>query len=228
MPSLWAGTNGGCVFAYMLRIPTMEHRAEEGVTAQPGEGETTIVDVVVLIAVLSLTENCFWFFFPSSQRDPANAPGPCCWHCCPGRPWRSTSWAAGSGTRLGAIARYAGLTPPSGRVRGAVQGKSMGGSRAQLLSFFFKKHLCLLLPWIFFKYLVYFNSCIYQHLPTCYTCTVPFSSLTSTTSILEKIAWFKISDILLLLVCYQWPKLRNFSADILCKKFDSIKINGLQ
>lgn len=36
MPSLWAGTNGGCVFAYMLRIPSMEHRAEEGVTAQPG------------------------------------------------------------------------------------------------------------------------------------------------------------------------------------------------
>lgn len=35
-PSLWAGTNGGCVFAYMLRIPSMEHRAEEGVTAQPG------------------------------------------------------------------------------------------------------------------------------------------------------------------------------------------------
>lgn len=93
----------------------------------------------------------------------------------------------------------------------------------------FKKntYICYCLEF-FLKYLVYFNSCIYQHLPTCYTCTVPFSSLTSTTSILEKIAWFKISDILLLLVCYQWPKLRNFSADILCKKFDSIKINGLQ
>ncbi|KAA8581053.1 hypothetical protein FQN60_002634, partial [Etheostoma spectabile] len=28
-PSLWAGTNGGCVFAYMLRLPSVEHRAEE-------------------------------------------------------------------------------------------------------------------------------------------------------------------------------------------------------
>lgn len=36
-PSLWAGTNGGCVFAYMLRLPSVEHRADEPVTAQPGE-----------------------------------------------------------------------------------------------------------------------------------------------------------------------------------------------
>lgn len=36
-PSLWAGTNGGCVFAYMLRLPPVEHRADEPVTAQPGE-----------------------------------------------------------------------------------------------------------------------------------------------------------------------------------------------
>lgn len=36
-PSLWAGTNGGCVFAYMLRLPAMEHRADEAVTAHPGE-----------------------------------------------------------------------------------------------------------------------------------------------------------------------------------------------
>uniref|UniRef100_A0A3B4B2U8 LLGL scribble cell polarity complex component 2 n=1 Tax=Periophthalmus magnuspinnatus TaxID=409849 RepID=A0A3B4B2U8_9GOBI len=36
-PSLWAGTNGGGVFAYMLRIPPVEHRAEEPVTAQPKE-----------------------------------------------------------------------------------------------------------------------------------------------------------------------------------------------
>uniref|UniRef100_A0A7N8X7D8 LLGL scribble cell polarity complex component 2 n=1 Tax=Mastacembelus armatus TaxID=205130 RepID=A0A7N8X7D8_9TELE len=28
-PSLWAGTNGGCVFAYMLRFPPVEHRADE-------------------------------------------------------------------------------------------------------------------------------------------------------------------------------------------------------
>lgn len=36
-PSLWAGTNGGCVFAYMLRLPNVEHRADEPVTAQQGE-----------------------------------------------------------------------------------------------------------------------------------------------------------------------------------------------
>ncbi|KAF0024975.1 hypothetical protein F2P81_021856 [Scophthalmus maximus] len=34
-PSLWAGTNGGCVFGYMLRLPPVEHRADEPVTAQP-------------------------------------------------------------------------------------------------------------------------------------------------------------------------------------------------
>uniref|UniRef100_A0A665X672 LLGL scribble cell polarity complex component 2 n=1 Tax=Echeneis naucrates TaxID=173247 RepID=A0A665X672_ECHNA len=28
-PSLWAGTNGGCVFAFMLRLPPVEHRADE-------------------------------------------------------------------------------------------------------------------------------------------------------------------------------------------------------
>ncbi|KAG5262312.1 hypothetical protein AALO_G00273810 [Alosa alosa] len=33
-PSLWAGTNGGAVFAYMLRLPPVEHRMEESVTAQ--------------------------------------------------------------------------------------------------------------------------------------------------------------------------------------------------
>lgn len=36
-PSLWAGTNGGCVYAYMLRLPAVEHRADEPVTAQPGK-----------------------------------------------------------------------------------------------------------------------------------------------------------------------------------------------
>lgn len=36
-PSLWAGTNGGCVFAYMLRLPPVEHRADEPITAQQGE-----------------------------------------------------------------------------------------------------------------------------------------------------------------------------------------------
>uniref|UniRef100_A0A673A3M1 LLGL scribble cell polarity complex component 2 n=1 Tax=Sphaeramia orbicularis TaxID=375764 RepID=A0A673A3M1_9TELE len=34
-PSLWAGTNGGCVFAYMLRLPPVEHRADEPITAHP-------------------------------------------------------------------------------------------------------------------------------------------------------------------------------------------------
>uniref|UniRef100_A0A4W6EL31 LLGL scribble cell polarity complex component 2 n=1 Tax=Lates calcarifer TaxID=8187 RepID=A0A4W6EL31_LATCA len=36
-PSLWAGTNGGCVFAYMLRLPAVEHRADEPITAQPAK-----------------------------------------------------------------------------------------------------------------------------------------------------------------------------------------------
>uniref|UniRef100_A0A1A8PJX9 LLGL scribble cell polarity complex component 2 n=2 Tax=Nothobranchius rachovii TaxID=451742 RepID=A0A1A8PJX9_9TELE len=36
-PSLWAGTNGGCVFAYMIRLPAIEHRADEPVTAQPAK-----------------------------------------------------------------------------------------------------------------------------------------------------------------------------------------------
>ncbi|KAM9425929.1 LLGL scribble cell polarity complex component 2 isoform 2-T3 [Pholidichthys leucotaenia] len=36
-PSLWAGTNGGAVFAYMLRLPSVEHRADEPVTAQPAK-----------------------------------------------------------------------------------------------------------------------------------------------------------------------------------------------
>ncbi|NP_997747.1 LLGL scribble cell polarity complex component 2 [Danio rerio] len=32
-PSLWAGTNGGAVFAYVLRVPPQERRAEDPVTA---------------------------------------------------------------------------------------------------------------------------------------------------------------------------------------------------
>ncbi|KAI2658342.1 LLGL scribble cell polarity complex component 2 [Labeo rohita] len=32
-PSLWAGTNGGAVFAYVLRVPSLERRAEEPVVA---------------------------------------------------------------------------------------------------------------------------------------------------------------------------------------------------
>ncbi|XP_061087860.1 LLGL scribble cell polarity complex component 2 isoform X2 [Conger conger] len=36
-PSLWAGTNGGSVFAYILRLPTVEHRTEDPVTAHPAK-----------------------------------------------------------------------------------------------------------------------------------------------------------------------------------------------
>lgn len=35
-PSLWAGTNGGAVFAYMLRLPTVERRMDDQVTAHAG------------------------------------------------------------------------------------------------------------------------------------------------------------------------------------------------
>ncbi|XP_023805172.1 lethal(2) giant larvae protein homolog 2 isoform X1 [Oryzias latipes] len=52
-PSLWAGTNGGCVFAYILHLPTMEHRGEELITAQPAKEiqlmhRAPVVGVVVL------------------------------------------------------------------------------------------------------------------------------------------------------------------------------------
>uniref|UniRef100_A0A3Q2UZ93 LLGL scribble cell polarity complex component 2 n=1 Tax=Haplochromis burtoni TaxID=8153 RepID=A0A3Q2UZ93_HAPBU len=51
-PSLWAGTNGGCVFAYMLRLPSVEHRADEPVTAQLKEIQlmhrAPVVGIVVL------------------------------------------------------------------------------------------------------------------------------------------------------------------------------------
>ncbi|XP_056285013.1 LLGL scribble cell polarity complex component 2 isoform X2 [Pseudoliparis swirei] len=42
-PSLWAGTNGGCVFAYMLRLPAVERRADEPVTAAPGKNPQGIL-----------------------------------------------------------------------------------------------------------------------------------------------------------------------------------------
>uniref|UniRef100_A0A8C5HVS9 LLGL scribble cell polarity complex component 2 n=1 Tax=Gouania willdenowi TaxID=441366 RepID=A0A8C5HVS9_GOUWI len=52
-PSLWAGTNGGCVFAYMLRLPPAEHRAEEPVTAHQAKEiqlmhRAPVVGIVVL------------------------------------------------------------------------------------------------------------------------------------------------------------------------------------
>uniref|UniRef100_A0A8C3B0S9 LLGL scribble cell polarity complex component 2 n=1 Tax=Cyclopterus lumpus TaxID=8103 RepID=A0A8C3B0S9_CYCLU len=52
-PSLWAGTNGGCVFAYMLRLPAAERRTDELVTAQPAKEiqlmhRAPVVGIVVL------------------------------------------------------------------------------------------------------------------------------------------------------------------------------------
>uniref|UniRef100_A0A673A2F8 LLGL scribble cell polarity complex component 2 n=1 Tax=Sphaeramia orbicularis TaxID=375764 RepID=A0A673A2F8_9TELE len=52
-PSLWAGTNGGCVFAYMLRLPPVEHRADEPITAHPAKEiqlmhRAPVVGIVVL------------------------------------------------------------------------------------------------------------------------------------------------------------------------------------
>lgn len=36
-PSLWAGTNGGAVFAYMLRLPPVERRMDDQVVAHAGK-----------------------------------------------------------------------------------------------------------------------------------------------------------------------------------------------
>lgn len=52
-PSLWAGTNGGCVFAYILYLPPVEHRTDEVVTAQPAKEiqlmhRAPVVGIVVL------------------------------------------------------------------------------------------------------------------------------------------------------------------------------------
>ncbi|MED6265658.1 Lethal(2) giant larvae protein 2 [Characodon lateralis] len=52
-PSLWAGTNGGCVFAYILYLPPVERRADEPVTAQPAKEiqlmhRAPVVGIVVL------------------------------------------------------------------------------------------------------------------------------------------------------------------------------------
>ncbi|TDG98448.1 hypothetical protein EPR50_G00218710 [Perca flavescens] len=52
-PSLWAGTNGGCVFAYMLRLPPVEHRAEEPVTAQPAK-EIQLMHRAPVVGILVL------------------------------------------------------------------------------------------------------------------------------------------------------------------------------
>uniref|UniRef100_A0A668AI13 LLGL scribble cell polarity complex component 2 n=1 Tax=Myripristis murdjan TaxID=586833 RepID=A0A668AI13_9TELE len=52
-PSLWAGTNGGSVFAYMLRLPPVEHRTDEPITAHPAKEiqlmhRAPVVGIVVL------------------------------------------------------------------------------------------------------------------------------------------------------------------------------------
>lgn len=39
-PSLWAGTNGGTVYAFCLRIPPAERRMDEPVKAEQGEWDT--------------------------------------------------------------------------------------------------------------------------------------------------------------------------------------------
>ncbi|XP_071400571.1 LLGL scribble cell polarity complex component 2 isoform X2 [Centroberyx affinis] len=52
-PSLWAGTNGGSVYAYMLRLPPVEHRTDDPVTAHPAKEiqlmhRAPVVGIVVL------------------------------------------------------------------------------------------------------------------------------------------------------------------------------------
>lgn len=36
-PSLWAGTNGGAVFAYMIHLPPVERRMDDQVVAHAGK-----------------------------------------------------------------------------------------------------------------------------------------------------------------------------------------------
>ncbi|XP_035619969.2 LLGL scribble cell polarity complex component 2-like isoform X1 [Oncorhynchus keta] len=53
MPSLWAGTNGGSVFAYQLRLPPVERRSEDPVSAHPAKEiqlmhRAPVVGIVVL------------------------------------------------------------------------------------------------------------------------------------------------------------------------------------
>ncbi|KAJ3607796.1 hypothetical protein NHX12_024847 [Muraenolepis orangiensis] len=51
--SLWAGTNGGSVFAYMIRMPSVEHRADEPISTHPAKEiqlmhRAPVVGIVVL------------------------------------------------------------------------------------------------------------------------------------------------------------------------------------
>nr|XP_061823019.1 LLGL scribble cell polarity complex component 2-like isoform X1 [Nerophis lumbriciformis] len=52
-PSLWAGTNGGCVYVFMLSLPPVERRADEPIAAQPAKEiqlmhRAPVVGIVVL------------------------------------------------------------------------------------------------------------------------------------------------------------------------------------
>ncbi|MEQ2167873.1 Lethal(2) giant larvae protein 2, partial [Goodea atripinnis] len=59
-PSLWAGTNGGCVFAYILYLPPVERRADEPVTAQPGESESVFTEPRELCSLSSVCVIFIW------------------------------------------------------------------------------------------------------------------------------------------------------------------------
>ncbi|KAK6301838.1 hypothetical protein J4Q44_G00278910 [Coregonus suidteri] len=52
-PSLWAGTNGGSVFAYQLRLPPVERRAEDPVTAHPAK-EIQLMHRAPVVGILVL------------------------------------------------------------------------------------------------------------------------------------------------------------------------------
>uniref|UniRef100_A0A3Q2DP60 LLGL scribble cell polarity complex component 2 n=1 Tax=Cyprinodon variegatus TaxID=28743 RepID=A0A3Q2DP60_CYPVA len=52
-PSLWAGTNGGGVFAYILSVPPVERRADEPVTAQPAK-EIQLMHRAPVVGIVAL------------------------------------------------------------------------------------------------------------------------------------------------------------------------------
>uniref|UniRef100_A0A4W5MRG9 LLGL scribble cell polarity complex component 2 n=1 Tax=Hucho hucho TaxID=62062 RepID=A0A4W5MRG9_9TELE len=52
-PSLWAGTNGGSVFAYQLRLPPVECRGEDPVTAHPAK-EIQLMHRAPVVGILVL------------------------------------------------------------------------------------------------------------------------------------------------------------------------------
>ncbi|KAK6478359.1 LLGL scribble cell polarity complex component 2 [Huso huso] len=52
-PSLWAGTNGGSVYAYSLRVPPVERRMEEQITAEPAK-EIQLMHRAPVVGILIL------------------------------------------------------------------------------------------------------------------------------------------------------------------------------